>query len=303
MMRISAPAGPAGAAGEFPAVSALIVNYRAYAELHDCLASLEQQRPRIEVVVVDQQSVPHERQRLELEYPEVRWLPLTTNTGFSAGVNLASRHASGALLYLVNPDAVVDAGTPAALAGYLAAHPDVAVVGSRVRDPDGGTQGSARRFPGLSTLFGGRRSLLTRLLPGNPVTRRNVVTGDHVVEPIRVDWVSGASLMVTREAFAEVGGMDERFFLYWEDADLCKRLSDRGRATAYYPAAAITHLVGRSSRKSARSVIAFHRSAYRYFHKHAGGAARLARPLVWLVLAARAGVTLLAGAVARSVGR
>ena len=295
MKRISAPAGPAGAADEFPAVSALIVNYRAYAELDACLASLVRQRPLVEIVVVDQDSDALERRLLEQRYPDVRWLPQTTNSGFSAGVNLAARHASAPYLYLVNPDAIVDDGTPAAMAGYLAGQPGVAVVGSRVLDADGAIQGSARRFPGVSTLAGGRRSLLTRLFPGNAFTRRNILSGSHVTAPIRVDWVSGASLMVRREAFALVGGMDERFFLYWEDADLCRRLAARGLSTVYYPGASVTHLVGRSSRNSPRAVIAFHRSAYRYFAKHARGPARLARPLAALVLALRAGAELATG--------
>ena len=302
-MRISAPAGQSGAADEFPAVSALIVNYRAYVELDACLASLHGQRPVVEIVVVDQHADAPEQQRLEQRYPDVRWLPQTTNSGFSAGVNLAAGQASGAFLYLVNPDAIVHDGAPARLAEYLAAHPRVGAVGSRVLDPDGTVQGSARRFPGLSTLVAGRASLLTRLIPGNALSRRNVVGADALTEPTEVDWVSGASMMIRRDVFEGVGGMDERFFLYWEDADLCRRLAARGLATVYVPGAAVTHLVGRSSRNSARSIVAFHQSAYRYFHKHARGAARLASPLAAAVLSLRAGMVMLSGWLARRVAR
>jgi GT2 family glycosyltransferase len=76
-------------------------------------------------------------------------------------------------------------------------------------------------------------------------------------------------MMIRREAFVGVGGMDEQFFLYWEDADLCRRLKDAGWATFYNPAMSVTHLTGRSSRHArAASLIAFHESAYRYYRKH-----------------------------------
>jgi GT2 family glycosyltransferase len=95
-------------------------------------------------------------------------------------------------------------------------------------------------------------------------------------------------MMVRRAAFDEIGGMDERFFLYWEDADLCRRLSKKGWATVYNPAASVTHLTSRSSaREPVRSLVEFHRSAFRYFLKHSGKAARLATPFVYLALNAR----------------
>ena len=103
-----------------------------------------------------------------------------------------------------------------------------------------------------------------------------------------VDWVSGACMMVRRTAFEAVGGMDEQFFLYWEDADLCFRLKQRGWLTTYNPSVAVTHLTGRSSSRARKeSLIAFHRSAFRYYRKHGGLAARAAAPIVFLVLQTR----------------
>jgi N-acetylglucosaminyl-diphospho-decaprenol L-rhamnosyltransferase len=94
--------------------------------------------------------------------------------------------------------------------------------------------------------------------------------------------------MVERRAFESVGGMDEQFFLYWEDADLCFRLKRAGCSTVYHPVWGITHLTSRSSALAGeQSLIAFHRSAYRYFRKHGGRLARAAGPLVFLALRAR----------------
>ena len=95
-------------------------------------------------------------------------------------------------------------------------------------------------------------------------------------------------MMVRRAAFEEVGGMDEQFFLYWEDADLCYRLRLAGWLTVYNPAVGITHFTGRSSALARKqSLIAFHRSAFRYFFKHGGRLSRVFSPLVFLALYAR----------------
>lgn len=283
------------AGGSRPLVSALVVNYHAYDELDACLTSLGRQRPGVEVIVVDQDTREGQRRILERRHRDVQWIPQTTNSGFAAGVNLAAQHASGSYLYLVNPDAVVAPDAVDALAAWLEDHPRVAVVGSLVLDPDGSIQGSARRFPGVWTLFGGRTAWMTRRFPRNPFTRRNILTGPHVREPIEVDWVSGASMMIRRRAFDLVGGMDEGFFLYWEDADFCKRLRDEGLITAYHPGPSVMHLGGRSAGASSRSVIAFHRSAYRYFRKHAGAVGLVASPLVCVALTLRLGVKLMVG--------
>lgn len=283
-----------------PAVSVLVVNYHAYDELDACLTSLRDQRPReVEVIVVDHDTEDGRRRLLEQRHPTVRWVPRAVNPGFAAGVNLASRQATGRYLYLVNPDAIAQQDTAARLAAWLDEHPRVAVVGSLVLDPDGSIQGSARRFPDVSTAFGGRTTWMTRWFPGNRVTRRNVLTGVHVRTPIQVDWVSGASMMIRRTAFDAAGGMDEGFFLYWEDADLCRRLRDAGWGTTYHPGASVTHVGGRSSRSSTRSIVAFHQSAYRYFRKHAGPIGVFARPIACAALNLRLIIKLLSRLVAR----
>jgi GT2 family glycosyltransferase len=124
--------------------------------------------------------------------------------------------------------------------------------------------------------------------PTNRWTRRNLVARQVSRDPIEVDWVSGACMMVRRDAFEAVGGMDEQFFLYWEDADLCFRLKRAGWLTVYNPAVGITHFTGRSSALARKeSLIAFHRGAYRYFSKHGGHFAHAVAPLVFVALRAR----------------
>jgi GT2 family glycosyltransferase len=129
------------------------------------------------------------------------------------------------------------------------------------------------------------------VLPRNPLSRHNLPALDvKSGEAVDVDWVSGACMMVRRAAFDQVGGMDAGFFLYWEDADFCRRLQYAGWRTTYWPAISVQHAGSGSSRHAIdASIVAFHQSAYRLFRKHARGPARLLAPLVratlWVRLA------------------
>jgi len=142
-------------------------------------------------------------------------------------------------------------------------------VGPAVVNEDSSPQGSARGDPDMLTGIFGRTTVATRLFPRLGAARRNVVVVEEAAGGREVDWVSGACMLVRRDAFDRVGGFDERFFLYWEDADLCRRLRGAGWRVRYQPAARVVHLVGRSSRTNASLAIrAFHRSAYLYYVTH-----------------------------------
>ena len=248
-------------------LSAVIVNYLAYEPLADCLASLAPFVSSSEIVVVDHHSQADSLARLRERFANVKFIPLPDNPGFAAGVNRGVRETTGELVLLLNPDCIVDRD-PRPLASWVAANRKAGVCGAIVRERNGSIQASARRFPGLTTGLAGRTSWLTRVWPSNPWTRRNLVLGLPSA-PVEVDWVSGACMMVRRDAFAAVGGMDEQFFLYWEDADFCMRLRQAGWLTYYSPAMSVTHLTGRSSQHAREaSLVAFHESAYRYYRKH-----------------------------------
>jgi len=270
-------------------VAVVIVNFRSYPELRACLASLDRDTTGTAVVVVDQQSDTAAAGHIEADFPNVRMLRMTANGGFAAGVNRGAREADAPYLLLLNPDTIVEPGLCTWMADWLDAHPDVGVAGPRLRNDDGTIQASARRFPDCTTAIAGRSSWLTRALPGNRLSRRNLPALDTATtEPIDVDWVSGACMMVRRDAFDAVGGMDEGFFLYWEDADFCRRAARAGWKTAYCPRVGAVHAGGRSSRQATdASLVAFHRSAFRLFWKHASGSARLISPVVFLGLRVR----------------
>ncbi len=265
----------------------VIVGYRAYAELEQCLASLAAHEPDVPVVVVDHAADQARGPGLAAAFPRITYVPRRQNPGFAAGVNDAARHAGPGPLLLLNPDCQIAGPIVAPLVNVLAAHPEAGVIGGLIREGDGALQHSARRFPDVTTALGGRTSWLSRVAPDNPLTRRNLTTApaDGVVP---VDWVSGAFTLIRREAFDQLHGFDEGFFLYWEDADFCKRAANAGWITVYAPVAEVRHLTARASRHAPlRSLRAFHLSALRYYWKHSTWAGRLWSPAVVLGLAAR----------------
>jgi N-acetylglucosaminyl-diphospho-decaprenol L-rhamnosyltransferase len=272
-----------------PDASIVIVNYRSYDELTNALAAVQSTSltdPR-EIAVVDQESDPGAVGALKAQFPGIRLLENPRNNGFAAGVNRGMRETTGRYVLALNPDTVVQPGLFETLASWLDAHADVAVVGPRILNSDGSVQPSARRFPDVTTGLGGRMSLLTKMAPDNWLSQRNLAWS-RASEPTEVDWVSGACMMIRRSAFDQVGGFDEGFFLYWEDADLCRRLRTSGYRTFYIPQATAVHEGSRASRHAVkRSIVAFHRSAFRYYWKHGGSIARGMAPIAGAILCGR----------------
>jgi GT2 family glycosyltransferase len=270
-------------------ITAVIVNYQSYDELRSCLASLNGPSGRLPAVVVDHASDCEAADELSRTFPDVRLLRLHENHGFAAGVNQGARETDAPLLLLLNPDCALAPDAWRRLAACLDQHESVGVAGPRIHNTDGTVQQSARRFPDLTTAIAGRSSWLTRVVPGNPLSKHNLpMQGSAALTRREVDWVSGACMLVRRAAFEAVGGMDEGFFLYWEDADFCHRLKQAGYRTIYCPDAVATHIGGRSSRHAAdASLEAFHRSALRLYRKHASPAGRLFVPLVSIGLRLR----------------
>jgi GT2 family glycosyltransferase len=279
----------------YPRVSVLIVNYRSYEPLRRCLSAIERYANDAEVVVVDYATNAGAVAALRGEFPRVSIDATDGNEGFAAGINRAARQARGGYLLVLNPDTELTAGTLERLADWLDQHPGTAVAAPLVRAGNGAIEASARAFPGWSTVLGGRRTFLSRVWPGNPFTRRNLLTGPHVRDPMDVDWVTGACMLLRRSAFESVGGFDEGFFLYWEDADLCRRLRMAGWTVTYLPAGEIRHTGGQSSRHAPDAASrAFHRSVYRYFLKHGGRWRYALAPLVFVAVEVRRGIGLAA---------
>jgi GT2 family glycosyltransferase len=232
-----------------PDLSISVVTYRTPELLRHCLTAVATERPSIEleVFVIDNGSDAETAALIGDEFGWVRLIANTSNVGFGAAHNQALRQARGRYWLVLNSDAVPTPGALRTLIDFMDANPRVAVAGPRLRYPDGAVQPSRRRFPTPATLFF-ESTQLQRLWPENGVLRRYYVLdrSDDVVQD--VDWVVGACLCVRASAAAQVGLFDERFFMYSEELDWCRRFRVAGWRIVFVPSAEVMHLEGGSSR-------------------------------------------------------
>ena len=255
----------------------IIVNYRCYEALAACLSALERETEGLSrVFVVDNTglSVPDD---LAERFPEVNWLLNRRNLGFARAVNQGIAQTTAPYICLLNPDTVISGPLFGPLEEWLEDNPDVGIVGPKIQDGDGSVQGSARAFPSLATAFFGRTTLVSRLWPDNPITRQNILTDRSLHGPIDVDWVSGACMVIRRSAMEEIGPMDQRFFLYWEDCDWCTRFRSAGWRVVYHPGLGpVIHYGGQSSKNAKwMALYHFHRSAVLLYWKYDRTPARI----------------------------
>jgi GT2 family glycosyltransferase len=265
---------PLAARPFLPALSAILVNYNAGDELRRALQSIadEMHGQPWEAVVVDNASIDGSPSIVGEFAPLASTILNAENIGFARAVNQGLAATTASRVLIMNPDCRLVAGAVAALGAELDQHDSCAIVGPRILNPDGSLQGSARGDPDMLTGLFGRTGPLGRLMPWARLARRNVVSDAAIRSGHRsvvVDWLSGACMLARRDALAKVNGFDERYFLYWEDADLCRRLRAAGCHVRYVPGATAIHRVGQSSKTArAAAIRAFHASAYLYYTTH-----------------------------------
>lgn len=256
-----------------PTVSVVIVTYKVRDYLRDCLRSVFANLSglSLEVWVVDNNSRDSTPAMVEKEFPAVRLIVNPTNTGFARAANQALAQARGRFLLLLNPDAALVGDSLSLMVSCLQQHPEVGVVGGAVHFPDGRLDPACHR--GLPTPFAmlAKALGLARLFPRNRrLAAYNMLWLDPNQEA-QVEAVSGSCLMVRRDMLEKIGLLDERFFLYIEDVDLCVRASAAGWQVLYFPKASITHRKGASScQVQDLARLALHHSYLAYYHKHWG---------------------------------
>jgi N-acetylglucosaminyl-diphospho-decaprenol L-rhamnosyltransferase len=231
-------------------LSISVASYRTPTLLRRCLSALDAERQHVnmDVTVVDNASGDGSAELVSAEFAWARLIRNEHNAGFGAAHNQALRGALGRYLLVLNADASPTSGALRTLVEFLDAHPSVAVAGPKLRYPDGTVQSSRRRFPTLATLFL-ESTQLQRLSPNNAVLRRYYVADRSDDEPQEVEWLVGACLCVRGTAASEVGLFDERFFMYSEELDWCRRFRAAGWGIAYVPSAEVQHLEGASARQ------------------------------------------------------
>ncbi len=208
---------------------------------------------------------------LKLNSPRIAAADAAANRGFAAGCNAAVRllPAPVKFILLLNPDTSLTDASLLELPRYLNEHPRVGIAGAQLYNPDGTLQPCLRRFPSPRNVLISRRSPLVRLWPGNPWTRAYLYADRPPEEAGPVDVVAGAALAIRRPLWEELGGMDEGFFLYAEDSDLCKRSWNLGWAVHHVPAAHVVHAWGGSSTAHRFATWIEHQRSLLYFmEKH-----------------------------------
>jgi N-acetylglucosaminyl-diphospho-decaprenol L-rhamnosyltransferase len=268
-------------------LSILIVTYNSARLIGPLLSTLREELAGVaaEVVVVDNASADGTAAQVGREHPWVRLVASAENLGFAAGNNLAAKHAGGRYLMLLNPDAVPAPGALVRGIALMDAHPDVGLAGGELRGADGSRQPSARMFPTLrDELF--TLSGLAARYPGSRLFARLDRRWADPEAAAEVDWIPGAFVYIRAQDFAALGGFDERFFMYYEEVDLCRRLHAIGKRIQYWPELKAMHIGGESAKtvKAARVSKAGSqleswrmRSGLLYYRKHHGalGAAGL----------------------------
>lgn len=260
-------------AAQVPEVAVIIVTYRSAAFTIACLQSLQAERSKpalnVRAIVVDNASGDFAEIARAIEHKQwSSWVTLIEapiNGGFAYGNNLGIQHACAARIpsyfFLLNPDTEVRAGAVAALVEFLEAHPEAGIAGPSFEKEDGHDWKIAFHFPTiLGELEQGLNlGLTTWLLKRWAVARQ---MGDRSAA---VDWVSGAAMMIRPEVFATVGGMDENYFLFFEETDLCRRMRRAGFTAWYVPESRVMHIGGVTTKIRERRPSHWFDSRRRYF--------------------------------------
>ncbi|MCE5199785.1 MAG: glycosyltransferase family 2 protein [Armatimonadota bacterium] len=253
-------------------VTVSIVNWNTKDELRDCLLSVFSQDRSItfEVFVADNASSDGSAEMIKSEFAgKVNLIENPKNLGFGAAHNMALGQARGRYMMILNPDCrMLEHDVLGKMIKYMDSTPSVGMLGPKVLNPDGSLQYSARRSPTMfAAIF--RHTLLGKLFPNNSFVRDYLMADWQHDRERDVDWLSGSAIVVRKETIDQIGLLDERFFMYLEDVDWCRRAREAGWRVVYFPMAAVSHRIGAASDQNPIPMIKqHHKSMLRYFLKY-----------------------------------
>jgi GT2 family glycosyltransferase len=245
-------------------ISIIIVTFNSSPFIEGCLRSILKQLMGIdyELIIVDNASEDETCKLIERTFPQIHLIRNDSNEGFAKANNVALQKAMGHFILLINPDTVWERGELKEAIGFMKDHPEVGALGCRLIFEDGSWQKSYGNFPTLK-----RELEETFYLPGL-FPRSKWFKGIHAYEegldPKPVDWISCTFFLCHRKLMAEVGFLDERYFMYYEDIDLSRKMREKGKEIYYYPRIEVIH------HQKNPSIIDFGESPYIYFSKFFG---------------------------------
>jgi hypothetical protein len=265
-------------------LSLIIVSWNAKAFLLKCLQSVSQEATQCdsEIIVVDNASTDGSAALVKKQFPQMKLITNDTNLGFAKGTNIGIRQSKGKYICLINSDVVVKKDCISRAARFMDDNARVGILGPRILDADGKVQRSCMGFPTLWNTFC-RSFALDSLFPKSKLFGSYLMNYRQHDSTRSVDVINGCFWMVRRAALEEVGLLDERFFIYGEDIDFCRRLHDADWDVVFFPEAEAIHYGGASSDNAPiRFFTEMHRANFQYWQKHHG--TLLSRAFLFLTL-------------------
>lgn len=253
-----------------PEISIIIVSYNTAECLQRCIAHLEKEKDALEIIVVDNASTDDSANLIKTKFPFVKLISNRVNEGFGSANNRGAEKASGKYLVLLNSDAFPKPGALSTALKKMQENPKIGIGGARLIDAKEIPQHSARSFPSVLNDFL-RLSGLADRFPDSRFFGHAEKTWMPQDKPMQVDWVTGAFMIIPKSLYQQAGGFDERFFLYYEEVDLCKKVKELGLQIWYWPDVIVEHIGGISSEQfSSRREKWRMQSALLYYRKHHG---------------------------------
>lgn len=251
-----------------PDVSVIIVNYHSMKLIDDCISSIKQfnKSVRYEVIVVSNSEWGDNEKAVMEKHPEVQWINPGKNMGFAAANNIGADHASGEYLFFLNPDTLFVNDVLGHLSQTISEYPDAGLIGPLTLNPDGSHQPSVKNEFGMD-------HMLVLAFPFLKIFFRNKKFGHIPVKKTQfVEVINGSAMFIKRNLFFKIGKMNESFFMFWEENDLCKSVRKTGKRILFYDGARIIHLGGQTTRNVFIPMeIEKHRSQKRYLMKFEPG--------------------------------
>ena len=258
-------------------VTVVIISYNVEELLNKCITSIKRETNcSYEIIVVDNNSKDNSIIMVETHHPDVILIKNKDNVGFARANNQAFKKAKGRYFLMLNPDTIVLDIAIDKLVKFMDGHLDTGACGPKNLNPDMTLQHNCHHFPTLYTRLVFHLQL-TRFFPRNKLFGREHMTYWDYNEIKEVDWITGCSLLIRKKTLDQVGLLDENFFMYTEETDLCFRLKKAKWKTVFYPDAAIIHYGGQSALSQnkekvfAKSIITYlFTTRYYFFKKHYG---------------------------------
>ncbi|MBI5621985.1 glycosyltransferase family 2 protein [Candidatus Falkowbacteria bacterium] len=229
-------------------LSIVILKYKSKGLMRQCLKAIRLLRLSFpyEVIVVDNASFDGSAEMVARDFPGTIFIQSDKNLGYAGGNNLGLKRSAGRYVMIVNPDILMVTNELEKMISYLDAHPRVGMLGPKLINPDGSTQMSCYHFPSFFMPFY-RRTFLGKLPWFKKKVRQYLMVDWDHAESREVDWLLGGCLLIRREAMERVGLLDERFWMYFDDVDYCRRFWEAGFPVVYFAPAEVVHYHQRTS--------------------------------------------------------